>query len=129
MGLRAFWGTIARRFLPPPINLIVSNVRGPERRRWLGGNPIVELSSVGPVLERIGLNVTIWSYGDRLSVGVLSCPRNVPWPSLIADGVVDALQELVEVALPRPVSAVNAPLDEAPWAPPVAGWLVEPVTS
>jgi WS/DGAT/MGAT family acyltransferase len=122
-GLRAFWAVIARRFMPPPINLVVSNVRGPERRRWLGGSPIQALWSVGPVLERIGLNVTVWSYADRMYVGVLSCPRNVPWPAEIAEGVVAALEELVNVGLPRPVPSPNEPVPEETFAAPTGSWL------
>jgi hypothetical protein len=54
---------------------------------------------------------------------VLSCPRNVPWPDEIAEGVVDALQELVGAAFPRPVTSSNEPVDEAPWRAPTSGWL------
>jgi len=80
--------------LAPAINVVVSNVPGPRAPLFAGGAPLVELYSVGPVLEGIGLNVTVWSYTDRLYVGVLSCPATLPDPERIADGMVAALAEL-----------------------------------
>jgi diacylglycerol O-acyltransferase len=40
----------------------------------LGDARLVDLFSVGPILEGIGLNVTVWSYQDRVNVSVISCP-------------------------------------------------------
>jgi diacylglycerol O-acyltransferase len=40
----------------------------------LGDARLVDLFSVGPILEGIGLNVTVWSYQDRVNVTVSSCP-------------------------------------------------------
>jgi WS/DGAT/MGAT family acyltransferase len=63
---------------PPPINVIVSSVPGPRTRlEWPGGT-LQALYSVGPLVEGTALNVTAWSYVDRLCVGVLTCPDLVP---------------------------------------------------
>ena len=62
----------------PPFNVIVSNVRGPAEPVTIAGAALVDLYSVGPILEGIGLNVTAWSYVDRLNVSLLSCPDLVP---------------------------------------------------
>lgn len=56
----------------PPVNLIVSNVRGPDLPLTLGGAPLRALYSVGPVLHGIGLNLTAWSYAGRLNVAALA---------------------------------------------------------
>lgn len=63
----------------PPFNVVVSNVRGPAKEVSIAGAVLSDLYSVGPILEGIGLNVTAWSYGDRLNFSLLSCP------DLIAD--------------------------------------------
>lgn len=64
-------GLIGRVPLP---GVSISNVRGPSDPirlpRW--GFEIVELYSVGPVLNGTGLNVTAWSYQGRMQVVALS---------------------------------------------------------
>jgi len=81
----------------PPINLVVSNVPGPRLPLFAGGARLVELYSVGPVLEGIGLNITVWSYLDRLYVGLLACPEATPDAAQITEGLHHALDELLEL--------------------------------
>ncbi len=82
----------------PPVNVIVSCVPGPRvPLAWPGGR-LEAIYSVGPVIEGAGVNVTAWSYVDRLCVGVLTCPDLVPEPREIADGLQDALAELLGAA-------------------------------
>jgi diacylglycerol O-acyltransferase len=64
---------------PAPCNLIVSNVPGPRQEATVAGARLTDLFSVGPILEGMGLNVTAWSYVDRMNFSLLSCP------DLIAD--------------------------------------------
>ncbi len=78
----------------PPINVIVSSVPGPRESLGWAQAELVDIFSVGPVIEGVGLNVTLWSYVDRLEIGVLTCPELVPDPQEIADGMVRALAEL-----------------------------------
>ena len=59
---------------PAPFNVVVSNVAGPREELLLGDSRLVDLFSVGPILEGIGLNVTAWSYQDRMNFTLLSCP-------------------------------------------------------
>ena len=94
--------------LVPPINVIVSSVPGPRRPlHWAGGR-LRHLFSVGPLIEGTALNVTAWSYVDRLDVGVLTCPDRVGSPREIADGLASALDELL--------MAVNAAQGTSPAA-------------
>ena len=82
----------------PAVNVIVSSVAGPRRPlRWAGGR-LRHLFSVGPLIEGTAVNVTAWSYVDRLDVGVLTCPEHVATPREIADGLADALDELLAAA-------------------------------
>ncbi len=78
----------------PPINLVASNVRGPDRRLGLDGTVMTELYSMGPILEGIGLNITAWSYVDRLHVSVLGCPASLPDPWALIDDLLAAGREL-----------------------------------
>ena len=56
----------------PPINLVVSNVPGPREPLYIAGARIAGIWSMGPILESIGLNVTVWSYLDQMNFGVVA---------------------------------------------------------
>ena len=83
---------------PPPINLVVSNVPGPRDPLYVAGAQMEGIYSVGPILEGIGMNVTVWSYCDQLNVGVIACREHVRDPHEITDGMAEALADLVERA-------------------------------
>jgi diacylglycerol O-acyltransferase len=83
----------------PPFNVIVSNVRGPSQPVAISGALLDDLYSVGPILEGIGLNVTAWSYVDRLNVSLLSCPDLVADLDALRDEMAPALEELVQARL------------------------------
>jgi diacylglycerol O-acyltransferase len=92
---------------PPAINLVVSNVPGPPTPLYAAGAELRELYSVGPVLEGIGLNITVWSYLDRYYIGLLGCRDEVPEPWRITDAMQRALAELATAAAQIPVVASN----------------------
>jgi diacylglycerol O-acyltransferase / wax synthase len=81
---------------PAPFNVVVSNVAGPREELLLGDSRLVDLFSVGPILEGIGLNVTAWSYQDRMNFTVLSCPDLVPDLAPLMTEFQPALQELTK---------------------------------
>ena len=78
----------------PPFNVVVSNVRGPAHVVTVAGARLVDLFSVGPILEGIGLNVTAWSYDGRLNFSLLGCPDLVADLRPIAQGLAPALESL-----------------------------------
>jgi diacylglycerol O-acyltransferase len=82
----------------PPINLVVSNVPGPREPLFIAGARILDIFSMGPILESIGLNITVWSYLDEMNVGIVSCPELMGdlW-DLVSD-MHDALGELKKLA-------------------------------
>ncbi len=91
--------------MPPLCNVVVSNIPGPDVPLYLAGARLVAMYPVGPVAEGVGVNVTVFSYLDRLFVGVQGCWDLVPDLEVIGHGMVDALAELVKEAdrLDRPV--------------------------
>lgn len=80
----------------PPINLVVSNVPGPDRPLFVSGARLVGIWSMGPILENIGLNITVWSYIDQLNFGLVACPDSVPDLRALADHLHDSLDELLK---------------------------------
>jgi diacylglycerol O-acyltransferase len=92
----------------PPVNVIVSCVPGPRTQLAWPGGTLEAIYSVGPVIEGTAVNVTAWSYVDRLCVGILTCPDLVPDPHAIARGLHDALAELVAAAGDVPVERTGS---------------------
>lgn len=85
---------------PPPINVIVSSVPGPrERLHWAEGS-LCDLYSVGPLVDGVGLNVTAWSYIDRLNVGLLACPDRLADLDEMVERMRAALRELLYALSP-----------------------------
>lgn len=86
-----------RRAARPPFNVIVSNVKGPGPL-WFDGAAVTEIYSFSQLVAGLGLNLTAWSYGGRLGVGVVACPEHIPDLWGLADLFGPALEELVEAA-------------------------------
>ncbi|HXY28565.1 MAG TPA: WS/DGAT domain-containing protein, partial [Acidimicrobiales bacterium] len=83
----------------PPFNVTVSSVRVPDVALFCAGSRVVETFPVGPMAEGVGLNVTVFSYLDRVYFGLLACRRLLPELGELAVQIDDALGELVACAL------------------------------
>jgi WS/DGAT/MGAT family acyltransferase len=77
-----------------PFNVVVSNVPGPREPVFVGGARLTDLYSVGPILEGIGLNITVWSYCDRMAFSALACPDTFQDLRGLVDALEPALDEL-----------------------------------
>jgi WS/DGAT/MGAT family acyltransferase len=86
------------RAAPPVMNLIISNVPGPPFELYSAGAKVDAMYPMGPLLFGTGVNVTVFSYRDSIDFGFMVCREVLdnPWP--LADGVVDAMADLVKAA-------------------------------
>ena len=75
---RAVAGTRLFDKVRPPFNVTVSSVRGPDFSLFCAGSRVVDMYPVGPMAEGIGVNVTVFSYLDRVYFGLLACRRLLP---------------------------------------------------
>ncbi len=69
----------------PGIGLIVSNVRGPGVPLYMAGARLVSYAPISIVLDRVGLNVTAFSYAGTMCVCAISCRDMLPDPAYFAD--------------------------------------------
>ena len=67
---------------------------------YIAGAKLVELYSTGPILEGIGLNITVWSYLGTLYFGLISCRELMPDLWDLAELLPQALDELIAAAAP-----------------------------
>ena len=61
---------------------------------YIAGARLDALYSVGPILEGIGLNITVWSYCGSLNFGIVSCRELMPDLWRLTGHIQDALEEL-----------------------------------
>jgi len=82
----------------PLFNLIVSNVPGPDVPIYMAGAKMISLHPIGPIMEGVGVNVTVFSYLDSVHVGVQACWDLVPDVEVLARAMEESLAELVAEA-------------------------------
>jgi diacylglycerol O-acyltransferase len=78
----------------PMTNVIISNVRGPDTK--ISGNygTLIDIYSIGPLIEGCALNITVWSYAGHLNFSLMGCKKAVPDIDRLADSLVDAMKGL-----------------------------------
>jgi hypothetical protein len=85
---------LARR-VPPLCNLLVSSVAGPPVPLYFGGARLLDLYPLGPIYDGMGLNVTALSCEDRIDLGLVACREQLPDLWELAEGIPEALVELL----------------------------------
>jgi diacylglycerol O-acyltransferase len=97
------------------MNLTISNVPGPRERGHIEGATVDEIYSVGPIVAGSGMNITVWSYVDQLSISVLTDDRTLADPHEATDALLDAFVEIrVAAGLSRDLTPVQNALPLAP---------------
>jgi len=94
-------------YVPGMMNTIVSNVPGPTFPLYLAGARLTGIFSASVILEGMGVNMTVFSFDDRVDFGIHVDPDLVPDPWALAAGVSDALIELLAAADLGPATSVE----------------------
>jgi len=105
--------------------VIISNVPGPPFPLYYAGARMVAAYPMGPTMEGVGLNITVFSYEESVDFGFMVDRELVPDVWNMADGVRDALEELKVAAglqpatkKPRSRSSAKAAGKSSPKGPP-----------
>ena len=91
------WMHLAQR-ISPVFNLLISDVPGPREPLYAAGARLAAVYPFGPVLDSIGINITVLSYTDSVGFGIMTCPDLVPDPWRLADEIGPSLHELVQAS-------------------------------
>ncbi len=110
--------------LPPPANVVISNVPGPQAPLYLAGAKILTLYPVSIPSHGMALNMTVQSYQGALDFGLTACRRTVPELRKMADYLEQSMQELhaavigaapaEERPVPKPRTPARKPKPAAP---------------
>ena len=103
LASRAVWATNVTDRVPRVANIVVSNVPGPPFPIYACGAKVSGIYA--------GLNITLFSYIDRVDFGLTSDPDLLEDPWEIADGIKDALAELMEALDLGKPTPVHDPFD------------------
>ncbi|GAA3447817.1 WS/DGAT/MGAT family O-acyltransferase [Planomonospora venezuelensis] len=103
---------------PPPVNLIVSNVPGPQFPLYLCGARVLSYYPLSVLTDVTGgISITCFSYDGSLDFGIVSCPDRVTDAWRLMGHLQEAMDELLELTGPRPApsgTGVRARAHRAP---------------
>ncbi len=86
-SVRAMSALGLANLMPPVANITLSNIRGPDFPLWAAGTKVTDLFPFGPVIDGVGMSVTVASYCDRINIGFLTCPDLIEDLTDLVDGV------------------------------------------
>ena len=92
----------------PFVNLVVTNVPGPDVPLYVFGARMLEAIPLVPLGGNLSVGVAALSYEGQLAIGILTDPHACPDVDVLADGVGRCFRELVG-SLPRPERASRVP--------------------
>lgn len=88
-------------------NVLVSNIRGPAEPWHLLGATVEDLYIDGPPSNGVGWNVMLWSYGERVLIGVLAFADALVDAPALTGHLTDAFGELLDAVERRSLSATR----------------------
>ena len=99
--MRAISGMKIADIAPPVMNVFISNIHGPDLPLYAAGARLRAMFPMGPLIEGVGLGVTIVSHADEAALGFMGCEDHVPDIEVLADYTgteVEALLDAVPTA-------------------------------
>lgn len=88
---------LAVEFFAMKSTLVLTNVPGPRQQLYFAGSPIEHIMFWVPQSGRLGMGVSIFSYADSVSVGVMTDAGLVSDPEAVADFIEDDFLEMLRL--------------------------------
>ncbi len=87
---------LTRNVMIPQMNVVVSNVRGPDVPLYMAGARLVTFAPISIAIDGLGLNVTAFSYHGTMWLCAVACRDMLPDPAFFADCLRSSFQALVD---------------------------------
>lgn len=86
--------SLVHKWVGEYVNIMASNVRGPDVRLYLAGARLSRYYPIGAVKDGVGLNITGFSYCDSLWATVVSCRKMMPDPEIFSRCLRESFESL-----------------------------------
>ncbi len=86
------------RLTPPPYNLVISNVPGPQEPLYWNGARLAGIYPLSIPTHGQALNITVTSYAGSMQFGLTGCRRTVPRLQRLLLGLEESLAALEQSA-------------------------------
>jgi diacylglycerol O-acyltransferase / wax synthase len=96
--MRLAYETHILSYVPGMMNTVVSNVPGPPMDLYLAGARLAGIFSASVLLDCMGINLTLFSFGERMDFGLHVDPDLIEDPWSIATGLRTELGRLMAAA-------------------------------
>lgn len=85
----------------PVFNCVITNVPGPQFPLYLQGHKLYAVMGTAPIMDGMGLIITIFSYNGEVNISATSDQNSMPDVNLFTKYLREAANELEEVILAR----------------------------
>jgi diacylglycerol O-acyltransferase len=99
-----------------PANMLISNVRGPERPLYLNGARLETFFPVSTLIAGLGLNITFMSYADQMVFGFTANGSALPEVESMARYTVEAFAALQQASSKRRAASEGRTIRRRPAA-------------
>lgn len=83
----------------PVFNVVITNVPGPQIPIYLHGHKLLNIMGMAPIIDGMGLIITILSYQDQISISPTSDKSSMPDVNLFSNYILDSANELEKCVL------------------------------
>jgi len=83
----------------PVFNVVITNVPGPQIPIYLHGHKLLNIMGMAPIIDGMGLIITILSYQDQITISPTSDKNSMPDVNLFSDYILDSANELEKCVL------------------------------
>ena len=113
----------------PPFNLVITNVPGPQVDLYMAGHKLLATMGMAPLIDGMGLLITVLSYNGVLSISPTSSPAVMPDLDLFSRYLRESANELEAAVLPHQQPETEAGIAEARDAAALAASFVDRMRS
>ena len=83
----------------PVFNVVITNVPGPQIPIYLHGHKLLNIMGMAPIIDGMGLIITILSYQDQITISPTSDKYSMPDVNIFSDYILESANELEKCVL------------------------------